>query len=141
MVSLLLFFLTIYFEQSSTPKVNGLREPSWAPVTMGDLIGELERRTGVPTDTIHSYLDEQECRHGLWIFHCTYTYQEDFDAHADHLQSLDEYIASLIVGETRFSGIIVAKGLVRFKDGETKDDVINILNFKNYGARSHRRRF
>lgn len=70
-------------------------------------------------------------RHKLWIFHTAFSCQEDFEAHLQHLETLDDCIGSGTVGNTKFCGMIVMKGAVAFKAPEKKEDVVSILSSTN----------
>ena len=51
-------------------------------VSMEDLPGEMGRRTDIHVKDMASFIQEkQPLRHGLWVFHTTFSFEEDFDEH------------------------------------------------------------
>ena len=47
------------------------------------------------------------------------------------IEGLGDCIESAVIGKLRFSGLILMKGLVKFKSIEKKEDVIRILSNEN----------
>ena len=75
--------------------------------------------------------EKQPLRHGLWVFHTTFSFKEDFDEHLQMIEELDDCIESAVIGKLLFSGPILMKGPVKFKSMEKKEDVIRILSNEN----------
>ena len=101
-------------------------------VSMEDLLGEIGRHTDIHVEDMASFIQEkQPLRHGLWVFHTTFSFEEDFDEHLQMIEGLGDCIESAVIGKLRFSGLILMKGLVKFKSIEKKEFVIKILSNEN----------
>ena len=68
-----------------------------------------------------------------WIGHSdtTFSFEEDFNEHLQMIEGLGDCIESAVIGKLRFSGLILMKGLVKFKSIEKKEFVIKILSNEN----------
>ena len=73
-------------------------------VSMEDLLGEMGRRTDIQVEDMASFIQEkQPLRHGLWVFHTTFSFEEDFNEHLQMIEGLSDHTESAVIGKLRFS--------------------------------------